>query len=163
MTVGQLSGSQTQVGYGNNYLDSSLSSEFFGFNNTLYLVNRIRLFPIVGTNQNAEIKLSFDFFGRMTVANIDRLTLKVGEVLTGTTSWRFVDRASSSVVGPDRSPQLEFIDTGLTWSKGDRVRVALSAANQGAAGTAVLRGEAKVGRILTVDPVGDNGPQRHSR
>ena len=49
-------------------------------------------------------------------------------------------------------------DTGLSWSKGDRVRVALSAANQDHSGTVAVLGQPKVGRLLLADPSGFTDP-----
>ena len=156
MTVGQFPNSLNRFGYDDNFPGSSLSSRTFRFNETDHDIKRITLFRGSIAQQ---FKLNFDFLGGMTGDNADLLTLKVGEVMTGTTSFRFVDRDSSSVVGITKALQeIDWLDTGLTWSKGNRIRVALSAANQGAAGTAVLRGEAKVGRILTVDPSGITDP-----
>ena len=158
MTVGQVSGSQTQFGYGSNYTGSSLSSLRFRFNNTDHDVKRIGLFA---DHPGNPIKLSLRFtsgFPDMTEDTADLLTLKVGELLTGTTSFRLAERGADDFDPTKVDIVVEWFDTGLTWSKGDKVRVALSAANQGAAGTAVLRGEAKVGRILTVDPSGITDP-----
>ena len=89
----------------------------------------------------------------MTGDTADLLTLKVGEALTGTTSFRFVDRAASSTLDPNRvEVRIEWLDTGLSWSKGDKVRVSLSVANQDHSGTVALLGQPHVGRLLWADP-----------
>ena len=158
MTVGQVSGSLTQFGYGGNFQGSSLSPRNFTFNNTDHGVSRIGLFA---DHPGNPIKLSLRFtsgFPDMTEDTADLLTLKVGELLTGTTSFRLAERGAGDFDPTKVDIVVEWFDTGLTWSKGDKVRVALSAANQSPAGTAALRGEAKVGSILTVDPSGITDP-----
>ena len=159
MTVGQVSGSQTNFGYHTTYEGASLWPREFRFNSTDYEVTRTSLFPLfvpgLGGDSRVAIRLDFDFAGQMTGDTADLLTLKVGEALTGTTSFRFVDRAASSTLDPNRvEVRIEWLDTGLSWSKGDKIRVALSAANQDHSGTVALLGQPKVGRLLWADPSG---------
>ena len=156
MTVGQLPGSQSQFGYSSTFEGAALFPRKFSFNSTDYQVTRTGLFR---ENINTGIKLNFDFAGQMKGDTADLLTLKVGEVLTGTTSFRFVDRASSSTLDPTEvEVRIDWLDTGLSWSKGDKIRVALSAANQENSGTVALLGQPKVGRLLWADPSGFTDP-----
>ena len=58
----------------------------------------------------------------------------------------------------NRQLTVYWLNTGLSWSKGDKVRVALSVANQDHSGTVALLGQPKVGRLLLADPSGFTDP-----
>ena len=83
----------------------------------------------------------------------DVLTFRAGSKLLA-----FTNRDPDSSLSGNLQADLYWTNSGLSWSKGNKVRVALSAANQSPAGTAALRGEAKVGGILTVDSSGITDP-----
>ena len=164
MTVGQLSGSQTNFGYTPTFAGAALSPRKFSFNSDDYKVERIFLFRL---NINTGITLNFDFNGvrgGMTEDSADLLTLKVGEVLTGTTSFRFADRAASSAVRPvSNNQEIEWLDTGLSWSKGDKDPGRPFCGQPGPLRHGICPGSAEGGPPLMGGPVRINGPRRRTR
>ena len=76
----------------------------------------------------------------------------------GSKQFAFSNRASNSNLESSLGATVFWLNTGLSWSKGDKVRVALSAANQDHSGTVALLGQPKVGRLLLADPSGFTDP-----
>ena len=94
----------------------------------------------------------------MSEEEADVLTFRAGSKLLAKFPARGIVALQLQRNANDFQSNLHWLDTGLTWSKGDKIRVALSAANQDNTGTPALLGEARVGRILTVDPSGITDP-----
>ena len=145
LTVGYNPGPNT-YGFGTGYAGGSLSETLFRYFNKNLTIFRLRV-----NNFDNEINLILRL--SLSEEEADVLTFRAGSKLLA-----FSNRASKSTLASGNQSILYWSNFGLTWSKGNKFRVALSAANQGVAGTAVLRGEAKVGRILTVDPSGITDP-----
>ena len=144
LTVGYNPG-PNNYGFGTAYAGGSLSETLFR-----YLNKNLTILRISVNNFDNEINLLLQF--TLSEEEADVLTFRAGSKLLA-----FSNRASGSTFS-DFQSSLVWSNFGLSWSKGDSIRVALSAANQDNTGTPVLLGEAKVGRILTVDPSGITDP-----
>ena len=144
LTVGYNPG-PNNYGFGPGYADGSLSETLFRYFNKNLTIFRLRV-------NNFDNEINLILRPSLSEEEADVLTFRAGSKLLA-----FSNRASKSTF-TDFQSSLYWSNFGLSWAKGDKVRVALSAANQDHAGTAVLRGETKVGRILTVDPSGITDP-----
>ena len=132
------------TGFGPGYTGGSLSE------------TRFRYF-----NRNFEIKRFSLRFNKKLNLLMNGLSEEEAGLLTfrsGSNEFEFSNRASESDLATQSGADVFWLDTGLSWSKGDKVRVALSAANQDHSGTLALLGQPKVGRLLLADPSGFTDP-----
>ena len=71
--------------------------------------------------------------------------------------FRFSDRdpvQSNLDILPSHTSIVVWADTGISWSRGDVIRLALKTTNLSAEGALVIRGAPRVDDVLTVDPSG---------
>ena len=145
LTVGYSSG-PNQHGFGHTYEGGTLSDTGFRYFNRNFAIQRISL-----TSRSRELNLLSN--GVLSEEEAGVLTFRVGSG-----EFAFTSRASQSLLDTNRQLTVYWLDTGLSWSKGDKVRVALSVANQDHSGTVAVLGQPKVGRLLLADPSGLTDP-----
>ena len=143
LTAGQKS-LINRTGFGVDYEGGALSDTTFTWAGTDYRISTIDTSPggRLGINMNASF----------AEGDASRLILDVGGH-----RFRFSDRdpAQSNLdIPPSHTSALVWADSGISWSRGDVVRLALKTTNLSAEGAPVIRGAPRVDDVLTVDTSG---------
>ena len=143
LTAGQQS-LINRTGFGVDYEGGALSDTTFTFAGTDYTIFIIDTSPggRLGINMNASF----------AEGDASRLILDVGGH-----PFRFSDRDPAQGdldILPSHTSALVWADSGISWSRGDVVRLALKTTNLSAEGARVIRGAPRVDDVLTVDTSG---------
>ena len=132
-----------QNGFGENYEGGSLSDTTFSH------ADKDHTFVRIGIHSGDDLELLME--PALAEADANRLIVDVGG-----TQLKFSDRNSVESdlnLFSGRSIVI-WKDTGLSWSRGEVIRLALKAANQSAEGAPVIRGAPRVDDVLTADTSG---------
>ena len=142
LTAAEHTNDPGNIGYGESFFEGSSLSE--------------SAFTLAGRDHSVRIVFVGDL-GRLIIqiepplsseAAANRLTLRAGSK-----EFPFSDRsaASSQLSLNDSFSHVVWVDPGLSWSVGDRIRIGLSSTDSQPLSILALAGEARVGRILSVD------------
>ena len=138
LTAAEHTNDPGNIGYGSFFEGSSLSATDFTLDGRDHSVRAVYVGSLI-------IQIEPPLSGE---AAANRLTLRVGS-----REFPFSDRsaAASQLSLNDSFSHVVWDDPGLSWSVGDRIRIGLSSTDSQPLSILALAGEARVGRILSVD------------
>ena len=143
LTAGQKT-SINRTGFGVGFEGGALSDTTFTYAGTDYRILTI--------STSAAGRLGIDMDSSFAEGDASRLILDVGGH-----PFRFSDRdpgQSNLDIPSSHTSAVAWDDTGISWSRGDVVRLALKTTNLSAEGARVIRGAPRVDDVLTVDTSG---------